>query len=95
MPFKTGSWGKQAKKRSKNRTIYFLEYRKKIPLKRKARYLVERAVKKGILNKLPCRDCKIPSGKRIEAHHPNYKKPLKVIWLCSIHHRDEHKRMKN
>lgn len=26
-----------------------------------------------------------------EKHHPNYKKPLEIIWLCRNHHREYHK----
>lgn len=29
-----------------------------------------------------------------QAHHPDYSKPLEVIWLCAKCHTDEHKRLK-
>lgn len=31
---------------------------------------------------------------RILAHHPDYSKPLEVIWLCYTCHRKEHNRLK-
>ena len=37
----------------------------------------------------PCIHC----GKKAEAHHPDYSKPLDVVWLCFEHHREEHKRL--
>lgn len=45
---------------------------------------VSTAVKNGKLKKLPCKVC---FKKKVEAHHDDYTKPLKVIWLCREHHR--------
>ncbi|HTJ53627.1 MAG TPA: hypothetical protein VL443_29435 [Cyclobacteriaceae bacterium] len=46
---------------------------------------VERAVKKGIL--IPETNCEICNGTtRIEAHHPDHRFRLKVIWLCKYCH---------
>lgn len=89
MPYKTGSWGKQAKKRSKKRHKYFLHYRSLHVDKWKARQKVEYAVRSGKMKKLPCRDC---GAKKVNAHHPDYSKPLEVIWLCPPHHRLEHQK---
>lgn len=41
------------------------------------------AKKKGILIPQPCIGC----GAKAEAHHPDYDKPLEVIWVCKAHHR--------
>lgn len=49
------------------------------------------AIKNGIIKKKNCRDC----GKPAEAHHPDYRSALKVIWLCRFHHRQEHLKIKN
>lgn len=32
---------------------------------------------------------------KTEAHHPDYSKPLEVIWLCRKHHGEEHEKMKS
>ena len=58
------------------------------PDQRKARIIVGNAVKYGRLFKVPCRDC---GSFDVEGHHPDYTKPLFVIWLCNYHHRQEHK----
>jgi len=56
--------------------------------KKKARLLLQRAVKKGRIKK-PCKCSKCNKKydkKYIDAHHRNYKKWWKVIWLCHLCH---------
>ena len=60
------------------------DWTKKHPEKRAAHIKVASALKKGELVKLPCKVCKIP---KVQAHHPDYTKPLEVVWLCGSHHR--------
>lgn len=57
------------------------------PLAYKAVILANKAVKRGILKKQPCVYC---GEKKAQKHHPDYTKPLEVIWLCSIHHKQLH-----
>jgi hypothetical protein len=40
------------------------------------------------LSRLPCEVCGLDNT---EGHHPDYAKPLDVIWLCREHHNDWHK----
>jgi hypothetical protein len=50
---------------------------------------IARAIKRGLLERpSTCEFC----GKigRVEAHHEDYNKPLEVIWLCPICHRNYH-----
>ena len=82
---------------------YNSEYRKKngyhneanskarYPEKEKARMILGQAIKVGYIERESCRDC----DKKGQAHHPDYSKPLDVIWLCPIHHAKEHKRLIN
>ena len=77
------------------RREYFLNYQKGYAINNgeriKARELVRRAISKGKLIKKPCMICgKIKSL----AHHPDYSKPLKVLWLCQKHHRLLHNNLK-
>ena len=64
-------------------------YREKYPEKVKAQQSLNRAVKNGKIKKSPCVDC--DTTYRVQAHHPNYKKVLEIIWLCAIHHKNYHK----
>ena len=58
--------------------------------KHRIRALTHRAVQRGELTPLPCRDC---GSLEIEAHHVDYVSPdshLNVVWLCRQHHCMEH-----
>lgn len=67
------------------------KYREKFPEKRRAQWMVENAIRSGKLKKGNCEmKNKICSG-RIEAHHNDYSKPLRVRWLCSYHHHKIHR----
>ena len=48
-----------------------------------ARRLVTAAIKSGRLIRQPCRVC---GSVLSEAHHSDYTRPLKVQWLCVVHH---------
>ena len=61
-------------------------WRNKHPERKSAHMKVYFALKKGILVKQPCFIC----GEKSEAHHPDYSRPLDVVWLCSSHHRQAH-----
>lgn len=34
----------------------------------------------------------VVQSKKSEAHHPDYSKPLEVVWYCRVHHFEAHKR---
>jgi len=73
--------GKAARKRAQ-----YL-YRERHKDKLKAHGIVAYAIKKGTLLKQPCWVC----GELAEAHHPDYSRPLDVVWLCSMHHKEVHR----
>ena len=56
-----------------------------------ARDKLGRAVRDGKITKCPCVVC---GNSRSHGHHSDYTKPLEVIWLCALHHREEHERLK-
>lgn len=58
--------------------------------RRKAIGKVRQAVLSGkIIKPEKCSQCNDNKG-RIEGHHPDYKKPLAIIWLCRFCHRKMH-----
>lgn len=65
----------------------YLKLKDKAPEKYKARYTLKNAVYSGKVKK---ENCKICGSEKSQAHHPDYSKPLEVIWLCVKHHREEH-----
>lgn len=60
------------------------EYEENNPVKMKARSLAKRFLPNRICSVKGCDD----KGHR---HHPDYNKPLEVIYLCPQHHADIHK----
>lgn len=54
--------------------------------------IVAQALRNGTLKRRPCRVC--GTKKRIQAHHDDYTKPLKVRWLCPKHHGERHAEMR-
>jgi hypothetical protein len=63
------------------------KYKKKHPEKCGAHVAIYRAVKRGTIMPAPCEVC---SAQNSQAHHPDYKQKLNVMWLCPQHHRDVH-----
>lgn len=66
-------------------------WREKNPEKLKAQKIVQFAVQYGQMTKQPCEVC---GAERVDAHHDDYSKPLKVRWLCRLHHAAVHKEAK-
>lgn len=55
--------------------------RERYPEKAKARSNISNAIKLGKIERsVFCEECGLPA--KTEGHHPDYSKPLEVIWLC-------------
>lgn len=62
---------------------------KKWKKKRRAQSTLKRAVYAGKVEKKPCEVC--GTTEWVEGHHSDYNKPLDVMWLCSLHHKEWHR----
>jgi hypothetical protein len=58
-------------------------YRQRDPAKQKARWLLQAAIKRGKIVRLPCVTC---GATPAQGHHYDYNKPYDVVWLCKTHH---------
>jgi hypothetical protein len=61
--------------------------------KRVAQRRLATAVENGSISKGVCSIC--GTNDFIDAHHPDYSKPLDVVWLCRTHHNLEHQHERN
>lgn len=84
----------QARAKTPSRKAMLLEYqrqrRQRFPMKAVAWNAVNNAVRDGRLKRQPCEVC---GATEVEAHHPDYSRPLDVRWLCFKHHRETHGQM--
>jgi hypothetical protein len=72
----------------KLKTREYINYCRKYPEKVYAQQLLNRYIKSGKIQRSPCEVC--GETERIHGHHPDYSKPLEVIWLCPLHHKGIH-----
>ena len=73
-----------SKKYKKYRKNYIKRNKQKVT----ARIRLNTKVRSGKILK---ENCKVCDCTKSQAHHPDYSKPLEVIWLCPRHHTDLHK----
>jgi hypothetical protein len=63
-------------------------YRLRHPEKARAEKTIQWAIQSGKIKKYACAVC--GTTEKVEAHHPDYSKPLEVVWLCREHHLQKH-----
>jgi len=80
----------QNPERKKKVCVYGRRSKLKYQKKRRAGAIFWNEFKKGTIPKLPCEKCSTKEW--VEAHHPDYDKPLEVMWLCSLHHKEWHRK---
>lgn len=81
---KTEAW-------AKSHSAAAIRWAEKHPDRRAASLAVGNAVRDGRLSRQPCWCC----GEKAQAHHPDYSRPLDVVWLCPTHHKQAHAVAKN
>ncbi len=64
-----------------------LKHNSTYPERRRARQAINNGIRDGKVSIKPCEIC---GDIESQAHHPDYSKPLKVRWLCHLHHQQEH-----
>jgi len=79
----------QKPERRRKKLEYQRQYRERYPEKTRARARVWKAIRDGRLIRQPCEHC---GDELAQAHHPDYSKPLEVMWLCVTCHYKEHGR---
>ncbi len=62
-------------------------WRSRNPLKTWAHMATRSAIRRGLIHKRPCQSCGSPEA---EAHHPDYRRPLYVVWYCRPCHKRHH-----
>ena len=72
-------------------------YQARNKLRTRAHQALHNAVVDGrIVKPATCEGCRKKfNPKKLHGHHPDYRKPLLVIWLCDPCHKREHKRLRN
>lgn len=78
-----------AQRQAHNRQVA-AEWRAQNPKQRAAQVALGNAVRDGRIFKWPA--CAVPecTSTRPVAHHPDYSRPLDVVWLCQAHHKQAH-----
>lgn len=90
-------WTNNGEKRRKKQREYLVSSAgKRMMSKRNKKFAKNNPDKKSVYHKvwyakktmkLEIKPCEICGSKDAQAHHPDYSKPLKVVWLCLKHHR--------
>ena len=70
---------------------YWRRYKRQLPEEIKKAYVVFKQAKlTGAISPQPCEICGMEPT---VGHHEDYSKPLEVVWLCDLHHREIHGRL--
>lgn len=73
--------------RQENNKKHTTLWKQAFPNRRKAQTALGNAVRDGRVLKEQCYVC---GEAKVEGHHPDYDRPLDVVWLCTKHHKLTH-----
>ena len=90
---KIRKYGREYNKAYRKKNGYNNEknWKKRNPEKLKIENILQNAVRSGKLKRKPCEVC---GKEKTHGHHENYNEPLLVNWLCAVHHKEIHKKIK-
>ena len=75
---------------------YYAAYEKRpnVRRKRRIRQVARLAVQLGMIpRRRACERCGISDrAARLHRHHPDYSRPLQVVWLCTLCHGEVHRK---
>ena len=63
------------------------KWRARHPMATWAHSATRSGIRRGLLQPQPCSVC---GEAKAEAHHPDYERPLQVVWLCRPCHKRHH-----
>ncbi len=58
--------------------------------KNRARRILNKLVKEGLIKKMPCVECGETNS---NGHHVDYSDPIAVVWLCRKHHAELNRKL--
>lgn len=93
-PTAIGNGGKENishRKSSRSKNPRQERWKQANPIKVWAHQALRSAVRRGLVIQECCAECGDPNA---EAHHDDYERPMSVRWLCRLHHKAEHRRLK-
>ena len=86
---------KKQRDRERKQGAEYKEYKRRWRAANKHKWQAHNAVAKALRNgSLIRRNCEHCGNSDSKAHHPDYRKPLDVVWLCNDCHRREHSRLR-
>lgn len=82
---------KRTEKGKSSHSASMQRYNEKHPDRYKAKSIFGHQLRIGAIQPQPCQVC---GEGRTEGHHPDYSRPLDVVWLCVPHHKEVHRMTK-
>lgn len=61
------------------------------PMARWAHIALASALRRGLIERGGCEVC---GATEVDGHHDDYTRPMAVRWFCRLHHKGEHRRLR-
>lgn len=90
LPHRKEDMSKRQKKNRLRHNELNRAYSEKYKDRKMSHTIISNQRRDGKIIPKPCEVC--GGHDRIQAHHPDYSKPLEIVWLCQPHHMELHRR---